>query len=487
MINQQIQKYKIISLLGEGGMANVYLVEHITLGQNYALKMLKQEFVQHPNIRKRFLAEARNLAKIQHPNVIKVTDLIDAGDIVAFVMEQVEGVSLEHYIANNAPLSNETIEKLFLQMIDAVDYIHSQGLIHRDIKPSNFMVAIVGNIKLLDFGIAKNLNEDAVDYTKTSKAQQMGTPMYMSPEQVRNTSEITRQTDIYSLGVVLWQMIMNKKPYNANTLTLPEIQVAIMKDPLPLTKTSWDLLIEKLTEKELSQRLNSIESVRSLFDKEKVFFKMETELIELVTDYQTKIKNKRALKRNSGIGLVVIVVSIFVYIKLLNQDILVAISERESKYKIQKSNDTLDILKPNKTKINKDTTTIIHEQKQLPDNITISNKLDNEEIVTIKKTEYDKVRVGDLDVMKNDFIGINWYDAIRKSHDMGDGWRLPTAQEMAILLSENKNSIGGFNSMYYWTSTTSENVAFAVESRNITMTSYNKSTVFSVRMVRSIK
>jgi uncharacterized protein (TIGR02145 family) len=264
MLNQQIQNYKIISLLGEGGMANVYLVEHLTLGQNFALKLLKDEFVQHPNIRKRFLAEARNLAKMQHSNVIKVTDLIDAGDIVAFVMEYIEGVSLEDYISTRSPLSHETIEKLFLQMIDAVEYVHSQGLIHRDIKPSNFMATPDDSVKLLDFGIAKNLNDGAVDYTKTSMAQQMGTPMYMSPEQVRNTAEITPQTDIYSLGVVLWQMVTNKKPYDSERLTLPEIQVAIMKEPLPLTNTGWDDVIEFATSKATYDRCSDFDELKEL-------------------------------------------------------------------------------------------------------------------------------------------------------------------------------------------------------------------------------
>jgi serine/threonine protein kinase len=228
------------------------------------LKLLKDEFVQHPNIRKRFLAEARNLAKMQHSNVIKVTDLIDAGDIVAFVMENIEGVTLEDYISTRSPLSLKTIEKLFLQMIDAVEYVHSQGFIHRDIKPSNFMVTNEESVKLLDFGIAKNLNDGAIDYTKTSMAQQMGTPMYMSPEQVLNTSLLTEQTDIYSLGVVLWQMVMNKKPYDASKLTLPEIQVAIMKEPLPLTNKGWDDVIEFATSKATYDRCSDFDELKEL-------------------------------------------------------------------------------------------------------------------------------------------------------------------------------------------------------------------------------
>ncbi len=254
MLNQQIQNYKIISPLGEGGMANVYLAQHQSLGNNVALKLLKEEYVQHPNIRKRFLAEARNLAQMSHPNIIKVTDLIDAGDIVAFVMEYIEGDTLEHYIEHNGKLPNEEIESFIKQMIEAVEYVHSQGLIHRDIKPSNFMLTKGGAIKLLDFGIAKNTNDDAADYTKTGLMQQMGTPMYMSPEQVKNTSEVTKETDIYSLGVVLWQMVTGKKPYNSDTLSLPEIQVAILKEPLSLTDTVWDEKIQSLTEKTVENR-----------------------------------------------------------------------------------------------------------------------------------------------------------------------------------------------------------------------------------------
>lgn len=254
MLLQQIHNYKILALLGEGGMANVYLAENQVLGNIVAVKILKEEYVQHPNIRKRFLAEARNLAKMNHPNVIKVTDLIDAGDIVAFVMEYIDGQTLEKYIEEKGKLGDSEIESFFNQMIASLEYIHSQGFIHRDIKPSNFMITKNNEIKLLDFGIAKNTNDGAVDYTKTGLMQQMGTPLYMSPEQIKNTSEVTKQTDIYSLGVVLWQMVMGKKPYDTEVLSLPEIQVAILKEPLPLTNTVWDEIIQSLTDKTLENR-----------------------------------------------------------------------------------------------------------------------------------------------------------------------------------------------------------------------------------------
>ena len=273
MIGQQIQNYKILSLLGEGGMANVYLAEHISLRNKVAIKILKEDYVQNANIRKRFLAEARSLAQMSHPNIIKVTDLIDAGDIVAFVMEHIEGQTLEAFLYKKSELARAEIEGFFNQMILAVEYVHEQGLIHRDIKPSNFMVTKNGQIKLLDFGIAKNTNEGAVDYTKTGLMQQMGTPLYMSPEQVKNTADVTKQTDVYSLGVVLWQLVMNKKPYDSVEFSLPEIQVSILKEPLPLTHTIWDSSIQQATEKDPTKRslkinYNKILEVKSVSDKE---------------------------------------------------------------------------------------------------------------------------------------------------------------------------------------------------------------------------
>ena len=153
MLNQQLHNYKIISLLGEGGMANVYLAENTSLKIHVALKVLKEDYVRNSNIRNRFLAEARNLAKMQHPSVIKVADLIDAGDIVAFAMEYIQGETIDDFVIKNGTLTEKSIKNVFNQILDAVDYVHNMGIIHRDIKPSNFMVTDSEIVKLLDFGI----------------------------------------------------------------------------------------------------------------------------------------------------------------------------------------------------------------------------------------------------------------------------------------------------------------------------------------------
>ena len=229
---QNLQNYSVIKEIGLGGMATVWMAEHKTLHQPVAIKVLNKEFVHNENIRKRFLAEARNMFKMSHPNIIKVTDLIDDGDTVAFVMEYMEGQTLKEYLDKKGKLPDEEIRQLFTQMLDAVGYVHEQGLVHRDIKPSNFMISVKGVVKLLDFGIAKNTDSSSAEYTMTGTAQNMGTPMYMSPEQVKSTKDVTSQSDIYSLGVVLWQMVMGKKPYETSTISTWELQTKIVTEPL---------------------------------------------------------------------------------------------------------------------------------------------------------------------------------------------------------------------------------------------------------------
>ena len=197
MLNKQIQNYKILSLLGQGGMATVYLAEHDLLGNQSAFKFLNKEFINNENIRKRFLAEAKSMFKMSHPNIIKVTDLIDEGETVAFVMEYVEGETLKEFIERKGKLSDKEIKSIFSQMLDAVGYVHEQNLVHRDIKPSNFMVSPKGIVKLMDFGIAKNTDASSAEYTQTGTGVQMGTPMYMSPEQITETKNVTELPNFF--------------------------------------------------------------------------------------------------------------------------------------------------------------------------------------------------------------------------------------------------------------------------------------------------
>jgi len=212
--------------------------------------MLKNDFVNNKNIRMRFLDEAKKMVKVKHPNIIQVYDLIDAGDIVAIVMEYVKGQSLKDLISKKGKINQADIEYLFPQLLLSLEHVHKAGFIHRDIKPSNFMLSSNGVIKLTDFGIAKDKN--SAIYTETGL--QMGTPMYMSPEQIRSTKDVDHKSDIYSLGVVLYEMIVGSFPFDKRNLSLPEIQVCILNEPVPLTYTLFDAQIAKATAKNTENR-----------------------------------------------------------------------------------------------------------------------------------------------------------------------------------------------------------------------------------------
>jgi uncharacterized protein (TIGR02145 family) len=253
----ELKNYEIKGVLGEGGMAVVYLAEHQLFHSKVAVKVLNREFVHNENIRKRFISEARNMFKMSHPNIVRVTDMIDDGETVAFVMEYIEGESLKEYLDRKGKLGDEQIQYILQQMLDALEYVHVQGLVHRDIKPSNFMLTPQGKVMLMDFGIAKQLNPGSPEYTSTGTNQQMGTAMYMSPEQIHETRNVTVKSDIYSLGVVLWQMITGQKPYVMGTLSTFQLQTKIVTEPLSLTNTVWDGIIRRATEKDMGNRFDS--------------------------------------------------------------------------------------------------------------------------------------------------------------------------------------------------------------------------------------
>ena len=265
MLNQQFGNYKFLSVLGEGGMAIVYLAENTMLGSLVAIKVLKEDFVSNKNVRSRFLDEAKKMVRVKHPNIIQVMDLIDAGDIVAIVMEYIEGQSLKDLIESNGKMSQSEIEHLFPQILLALQHVHKAGFVHRDIKPSNFMLSTDGTIKLADFGIAKDKNVAAFTETGT----QMGTPMYMSPEQIKSTRDVDHRSDIYSLGVVLYEMVTGTFPFDKNNLSLPEIQVCILRNPLPKSGSLWDTQIAKATAK------NEIDRFQSCIDWMESFAKKE--------------------------------------------------------------------------------------------------------------------------------------------------------------------------------------------------------------------
>jgi len=269
--------------IGEGGMAKVYLAYHHRFKCDVAVKVLNKEFVYNDHVRSRFIDEARKLYVLNHPQVIRVNEIIEEDDMVAFVMEYINGKTIKEYIDSKDNISTIEIVELYNQMLDALIYIHQKKIIHRDLKPSNFMITKEGVIKLLDFGISKSNERNNSDYTGTSVNAQMGTPMYMSPEQIDDSSSVTNQSDIYSVGVVLWCMVTGKKPYNESTLSTFQIFNKVVNEPLEPTNSIFQPIIDKCTEKKLLKRYKDCKEIKN--DIRKLLEKEENKTI--VYNYKT--------------------------------------------------------------------------------------------------------------------------------------------------------------------------------------------------------
>jgi serine/threonine protein kinase len=303
MLHQQIHNYKIISKLGEGGMAIVYLAENQFSGNKVAMKILKDNFIKNNNIKNRFIAEAKSLAKISHPNVINVCDFIEEENIIAFVMEYISGPTLFELIDKKVKLKDLEIYEIFSQMLGALSFIHQKGFIHRDIKPSNFMVKSDGAIVLLDFGIAKHFEQLNGEYTATGTFHTMGTPNYMSLEQfsssknVTQTSDIycnvTQTSDIYCLGLVLWFMITGKQPFSiAAEFDIVEL-LERKKKNISSTKTKWDSIIQPMTQPYVLNRLKTCNEVYKLLAKQKLLLNKSSFF---------SIHNKKSTKTNENVN-----------------------------------------------------------------------------------------------------------------------------------------------------------------------------------------
>ncbi len=222
---QQIGKYKIISELGNGGMGTVFLAEREDFGKKCALKVIKHEFSSSELLR-RFENEREILASLEHPNI---ANLLDGGTMTGglpfFVMEYVEGTDLIAFCNENNLLLTERL-KLFRKICTAVSYAHGKLIVHRDLKPTNILITKNGEPKLLDFGISKLLTEDVSGEKGTATALGMMTPKYASPEQFRGES-VSTATDIYSLGVILFELLTAKLPYEIENKRLDEVARAI--------------------------------------------------------------------------------------------------------------------------------------------------------------------------------------------------------------------------------------------------------------------
>ena len=221
LIGERINNYEVVSVLGEGGMGAVYLALHPFMGRKAAIKVLKRELAEDPGLVERFMNEARAANAIHHPNII---DIIDVGrmpsGIPYLMMEFLEGESLAQRIARERPLDVALAVNVAKQTAAALGAAHSKGIVHRDLKPDNlFLVPDEAQqfgcrVTVLDFGIAKLRGELSGSGAKTQTGSVMGTPPYMSPEQCRGiTEEIDHRTDIYALGIILYEMLTGAPPF----------------------------------------------------------------------------------------------------------------------------------------------------------------------------------------------------------------------------------------------------------------------------------
>src|SRR5580693_4440952 len=271
--------YEIISPLGAGGMGEVYRARDSKLGRDVALKVISEQFANDAERMARFEREAKVLASLNHPNIAHIYGLEDSGGVRALVMEVVEGQTLAERIARG-PIPLEETLSIAKQMAEALEYAHERGIVHRDLKPANVKITPDGAVKVLDFGLAKAIEEtSAAEDISNSPTLSMGatragvilgTAAYMSPEQAKGKSA-DRRADIWSFGVVLYDMLSGKQMYGGETA--PEtLAHVITKDPswenLPsATPTAIRNLLERCLTKDPKARLQAIGEARIIIER----------------------------------------------------------------------------------------------------------------------------------------------------------------------------------------------------------------------------
>lgn len=260
MIGKEILNYTILSFIGKGGMGSVYLAEHKYIKQQkVAIKVINADMV-NDFTRSRLQQEAEALARLNHPNIVHFLDYhIDENGNIYLIEEYAEGVSLEKYINEiNGLIVEDRICTLFEPILDAMSYAHKMHVLHRDLKPTNIIITADSTPKILDFGIATLMREDAQE-----DGMIIGTPSYMSPEQVKG-EKLDEKSDIYSLGVVLYQMLTGVAPYDTTTMSEFEINRHVVEETLPRLKSYYKYtsdtmqkIVDKATAKDKSKRYQS--------------------------------------------------------------------------------------------------------------------------------------------------------------------------------------------------------------------------------------
>ena len=260
------ERYRIIDTLGEGGMANVYLAEDIILQRKVAVKILRLDLQNEPQTQARFQREALATSELSHPNIVSVLDVGTDHGLPYMVMEYVDGPDLKDYIRENSPLDLREVIQIMDQILSAVALAHKHNVIHRDLKPQNILMDKRGNIKIADFGIAVALNQSSITQTNSV----MGSVHYMSPEQTRG-GLVTKQSDIYSLGIILYELITGTVPFNGDTPV--SIALKHAQEPIPSIRKkdrsvpqALENVVLKATAKDPRDRYPSAQAMKADLD-----------------------------------------------------------------------------------------------------------------------------------------------------------------------------------------------------------------------------
>ncbi|WP_445488334.1 Stk1 family PASTA domain-containing Ser/Thr kinase [Niallia sp. 03133] len=262
MIGKRISgRYKILDMVGGGGMANVYLAHDMILDRDVAVKMLRLDYVNDDEFVRRFHREAQSATSLTHPNIVSIYDVGEEDTIYYIVMEYVNGYTLKQYIQKHSPVPVETAIEIMKQLTSAISHAHQNNIVHRDIKPHNILVDKQGNVKITDFGIAMALS--ATSITQTNSV--LGSVHYLSPEQARG-GMANKKSDIYSLGIVMFELLTGRLPFSgesAVSIALKHLQsetpsIRRWNEEIP---QSVENIVLKATAKDPFHRYSSVEEM----------------------------------------------------------------------------------------------------------------------------------------------------------------------------------------------------------------------------------
>ena len=232
-LNQRFPAIEVLELIGQGGMGAVYKARQESLDRIVALKIIKPAASTDPGFAERFAREAKALARLNHPNILTIHDFGESDGLYWFMMEYLDGVNLREAMRSGQISPTEAMA-IVPQVCDALQYAHDEGIVHRDIKPENVLLDARGRVKIADFGLAKLLRRAPVEVTLTNTHQVMGTLNYMAPEQIETPTEVDHRADIYSLGVVFYELLTGELPRGRFQLPSQKAAVDVRLDEVVL-------------------------------------------------------------------------------------------------------------------------------------------------------------------------------------------------------------------------------------------------------------